>query len=606
MKKILISFLLLANVNLFAQVDPTIADAYTAINANILNNVTKLITPSKLRKVDSAIMEAVKSLSFKVSDYENYNLSNFLPYVRRTSGSYVSNTTPDKVFLQSNIDAGEGAGMYNPSTSFLSYVSNYKQSAQFKVTNGAGTAFNFGIGNDDLQQGYNRTAVTKFSITGTFGSAVSMRIRSGFPSGFINNVANNSGGSATFLVRNVSTNFIVNAGDSIVLTTELTKDSLYFGLSNLTTKLSFKYSMVHPYMFTEYDPYFFGSPVIYFSQGEVLVNNFNIKVLNLNTADYIFIGNSITMYPGLGRGNVVDNLINKTSKKIINLSLSALISKDVTVNSFPKDLYSIKNKTVFLNGMILVEFFNGQSATALQEYNNLVKILKANNNTIVHITGINTAYHNSSIINLNNAILKTYNGIDQVYDLYQGWVVNTLWMPDQLHPNELGASMMAERIATAFPNYFEKNIKKVKAIVDAPYTITSNDDYIELSGFNTGQSYAIDLPDPTVNKGKIITINNLNIGTFTYPIFYFAVNYPFSNFASQIIKDGQKVTVFSNGTDWHFINEYNEFNFFDVRGFNPSSLNLKNNSYKLWKNTNTGELRIWANDNGTIKSVLLN
>lgn len=38
---------------------------------------------------------------------------------------------------------------------------------------------------------------------------------------------------------------------------------------------------------------------------------------------------------------------------------------------------------------------------------------------------------------------------------------------------------------------------------------------------------------------------------------------------------------------------------------NPTATNIDPSSYLVWKNTASGEVRLWVNDNGTLKSVLL-
>lgn len=38
---------------------------------------------------------------------------------------------------------------------------------------------------------------------------------------------------------------------------------------------------------------------------------------------------------------------------------------------------------------------------------------------------------------------------------------------------------------------------------------------------------------------------------------------------------------------------------------NPGTTGVPSGTWSLWKNTTTGELRLWANDGGVMKSVLL-
>lgn len=38
---------------------------------------------------------------------------------------------------------------------------------------------------------------------------------------------------------------------------------------------------------------------------------------------------------------------------------------------------------------------------------------------------------------------------------------------------------------------------------------------------------------------------------------------------------------------------------------NPTTADVPNGSWLLWKNTGSGQVRIWANDGGVLKSALL-
>lgn len=99
----------------------------------------------------------------------------------------------------------------------------------------------------------------------------------------------------------------------------------------------------------------------------------------------------------------------------------------------------------------------------------------------------------------------------------------------------------------------------------------------------------------------------VNTGTIT--VLWGNINFSGSNITSIASRNHNNLQSFQGGTGGEYYhltaNEHTKLTTFVNKAGAPVAADIAAGTWAVYKNTSSGEVRLWANDGGTLKSVLL-
>lgn len=373
-------------------------------------------------------------------------------------------------------DLGEAASI-RTDKEYISVTDEHTASIRFIVNDFDN--LKIGIGNDWRNGSTNGAALTKYDmIIDPAFAGVKLRMKSGSPSGFFQTSPVLAGANVLFLTAESTQPFGVSIGDVLCLTAVVNRQGHEVILKNETTLQSISLFKAHANQFTEYTPLTWGKLCIYLTKGNVTLLDYNYAA---KEPDVVFIGNSITAFPNFN-DNVARLLEPFYNGVISNYSLSGMVSADLVNTNSPIDLFTLKNKDIILNGLLLAEIFTGQIAgtPAREMYAKLVKMLKSNGNRVYHITANNASYLTGQILLDNQWILDYFKDDFTMLGLQETFTSGGLTgvtTSDNIHPNKLGASYMGKDILNN--ETFVREIFKIDARTAVQDSTDDGDLYLD-------------------------------------------------------------------------------------------------------------------------------